>query len=89
MEKEISSFLIIQEKSYFSAMFLERFWKDHLFRIFGKRKNGFSCSVIKIKVFNFNSAIKIITHAVFNNQFLLIIIAIHIYNTFINLSFMT
>ena len=40
-EKEISSFPIIQERSYSGAIF----WKDHLFRTSGKRKYGFSCSV--------------------------------------------
>ena len=40
-EKEMSSFLMIQERSYSSAIF----WKDHLFRTLGKRKYAFLCSV--------------------------------------------
>ena len=40
-EKEISSFLIIQERSYSSGFF----WKDHVFKAFGKRNYVFSCSV--------------------------------------------
>ena len=40
-EKEISSFPIIQERSYSTAIFQ----KDHLFRTSGKRKYGFSWRV--------------------------------------------
>ena len=39
-EKEISSFPIIQERLYSSAIF----WKDHLFRTSGKGKYCFLCS---------------------------------------------
>ena len=39
-EKEIPSFLLIQERSYSSAIF----WKDQLFKTLGQRKYGFSCS---------------------------------------------
>ena len=44
---KISSFLMIQEISYSSAIF---FWKDHLFRTFGNRKYRFSCSAPCLKM---------------------------------------
>ena len=48
-KKIMSSFLIIQERSYSSAMF----WEDHHFRTFIKRKYDFSCSAkLKTKAKN-------------------------------------
>ena len=49
--KEISSFLMIQERSYSSAIL----WKDHLFRTFGKRNYGFSCSAFFKSQVSFSS----------------------------------
>ena len=44
---KISSFLMIQEISYSSAIL---FWKDYLFRTFGNRKYRFLCSAPCLKM---------------------------------------
>ena len=42
MEKRNTIFLDIKKKDHVQVQI---FWKDHLFKTFGKRKYGFSCSV--------------------------------------------